>query len=378
MIIRSILDTDYYKLSMGSAIAQLYPRATAEYEFINRGNTKFPDGFAKELRHEVDSMSHLTLQKDEEQFLRNTYLNPTYIDMLRSYTFDPTQVITSQINSNLHVKIRGPWYQTDLWEVPLLSIISELYYQITKQPANSSWTQVLTAKLKRMSEAGCRVSDFGTRRRHSYAVQNTLVKTMKDYDCCIGTSNLDLAHQYGLTPIGTMAHEWIMAHACMFGYQRATTEMLKAWVSVYEGELGIALPDTFTLPVFLRSFGTLYAKLFDGIRQDSGDPKWFTDEVVEHYRKLGIDSRTKTVVYSDALTDLKAIEIQKYAENKVQPRFGIGTALSNDVGCVPLNIVIKMTKCNGIPAVKLSDSPGKETGLTKEVDYCKYSLGITD
>ncbi|MHA2279583.1 MAG: nicotinate phosphoribosyltransferase [Promethearchaeota archaeon] len=378
MIIQSILDTDQYKFSMQQAIAHHYPRVEVEYEFINRSNTSFPEGFGQRLRQEVDKMRQLFLTGEEESFLRERcyYLKPHYVDMVHGYRYNPEQVDIRQIGTQLFITIRGPWYLTVLWEVPLLAIVSELYYKMTDQTCDENYTERLRVKLQKMTEVGCLVSDFGSRRRFSLEVHDQVIRIMKGYNCCTGTSNTHLAQKYNLTPIGTMAHEWIMGHACMFGYRRATPEMLKAWIKVYEGELGIALPDTFTTKVFLPDFNTLYAKLFDGSRWDSGDWKWFTDLMVDHWKRLRIDPGTKTIVYSDALTDDRAIEIQQYAKNLVRPRFGIGTFLTNDVGSTPLNIVIKLTKCDGHDAVKLSDSPGKELGTSGAIAHCKYDLGL--
>ena len=380
-MIESILDTDLYKLSMGAAVAHHYPCVEVEYEFINRNKTPFPDGFGQELRKTVDALQELGLTGEEEKFLRERcyYLKPNYIDMFRGYRYDPKQVTIRQLGSELFVNVRGPWYLTIYYEVPLLAIISELYFKMMNQPpvrSGETWEARFQDKLRRMSDAGCMVSEFGTRRRHSYLVQDHVVRTGKGAKCFIGTSNVHLAHKHNISPHGTMAHEWDMAHAAMYGYRRATTEMLKAWVKVYGGELGTALPDTFTTPVFLRDFNTMYAKLFDGTRHDSGDWKWFTDLMVDHWKKLRIDPTTKAIIYSDNLTTDLAIEIQKYAEGKVLPRFGIGTHLTNDVGRTPLNIVVKLTKCDGRPTVKLSDSPGKELGPPEAVSHCKYSLQL--
>ena len=376
-MIHSILDTDTYKLSMMQAIAHHYPLVEVEYEFINRNKTPFPDGFGQELRKLVDAMRELHLTRDEEGFLKDRcyYLLPNFVDILRGYRYDPKQVFIRQVGGDLFVTVRGPWYLTVPWEVPLMSLISELYFKMTGcQPDN--WKDVAHAKFDRMSEAGCMVSDFGSRRRFSYAIHDGVVGVMKDFKCCAGTSNVHLAHKYNLTPIGTKAHEWFMAHACMFGYRRATAEALKAWVKVYGGELGVALPDTFRTEVFLRDFTTMYAKLYDGVRHDSGDWKWFTDLMINHWKSLRIDPTTKAIVYSDGLNDAKAIEIQGYAAGKVLPRFGIGTNLTNDVGHTPLNMVIKLTKCDGRPSVKLSDSPGKELGVPEAVAHCKYDLQL--
>jgi len=377
-MITSILNSDLYKFSMMQSIAHHYPHVEVEYEFINRNKTPFPAGFDRQLRIAVDAMQELFLTAEEEEFLRERcyYLKPNFIDMFRGYRYDPKQVTIRQADGELFVGVKGPWYLTCPWEVPLLAMISELYYKMMDQPTVSGWQEVAQNKLNRMSDAGCIVSDFGTRRRHSFRVHDYVVKTLARSICCAGTSNVHLAHKYNLTPIGTMAHEFIMGHACMYGYRRATAESLRAWVEVYGGELGIALPDTFTAPVFLRDFNVMYAKLFDGVRHDSGDWKWFTDLMIAHWKSLRIDPTTKTIVYSDGLTADQAIEIQEYAAGKVLPRFGIGTFLTNSVGREPLNIVIKLTKCDGYPSVKLSDSPGKVLGPPEAVSHCKYSLGL--
>jgi nicotinate phosphoribosyltransferase len=371
---------------MMQAIAHHYPRVEVEYAFINRSNTIFPAGFDQRLRKAVDAMRELSLTAEEESFLRERcyYFKPNYVDMLRGYRYDPKQVEIRQVGGELFVSIRGPWYLTVLWEVPLMAMISELYFEMMDQPPvlpaaegdGTTWQSRLNYKLRRMSDAGCIVSDFGSRRRHSFEVHDHVVKTLAGVKCCAGTSNVHLAHKYNLTPIGTMAHEFIMGHAAMYGYRRATAESLKAWVAVYEGELGIALPDTYTTPVFLRDFNTLYAKLFDGTRWDSGGWQWFTDLMIAHWKSLRIDPATKVIVYSDGLTDDVAIDIQKYAAGKVVPRYGIGTFLTNSVGREPLNMVIKLTKCAGHDTVKLSDSPGKVLGKPESVSHCKYALNL--
>lgn len=378
MIIRSILDTDLYKFTQQMAIAGQYPRVDVEYAFIDRGGTTFPDGFAVRLRHEVQMMSHLRLEPHEEEFLRSEcyYLKPNYVDMLRGYRFDPTQVEISQEGGKLSVLIRGPWYLTVLWEVPLMATISELYFDMTDQKADPQWEARAIEKFDRMSEAELVVSDFGSRRRFSFGVQDSLVNLLAMARCCAGTSNVYLAWKHGLKAIGTMAHEWGMAHAAMFGYRMATKMMLEAWVREYDGELGIALPDTFTADVFFREFNTLYAKLFDGVRWDSGEWQWFADAAIAHYQSLRIDPMTKAIVFSDSLNDETAIKIGQYCKGKILARFGIGTFLTNDVGCKPLHMVIKMTLCNGRPTVKLSDSSGKALGPAEEILHCKRDLGI--
>lgn len=385
-MINSILDTDTYKLTMQQAIAFQHPRVKAKYSFTNRGNTKFPPGFAEELRRLVNGMKTLGLTGNEEKFLRERcyYLKPTYIDLLRGYRYDPDEVNIRQVGHELFVDIEGLWYRTEPWEVPLLATISELYYKMTNQPPlvsssagyEQDWKQKATYKFRRMSEAGAVLSDFGTRRRASLEVQDFIVQQLCQTKCGAGTSNVHLAHKYDTTPIGTMAHEWPMAHAALYGYRMATRMMLKGWVREYEGDLGIALPDTFTTEVFLRDFGTQSAKLFDGLRHDSGDWQSFTKKAIAHYESLRIDPTTKIIVYSDALDIDKALEIHTAVKDQVRPRFGIGTHLTNDVGRTPLNIVIKLTSCQGVSVVKLSDTSGKAMGSAESLSHCKYELGL--
>lgn len=378
MIIESILDTDLYKLSQSSVVAALYSEVQAEYTFINRGGTKFPPGFAKVLREQVDAMQELNLSSDEYEFLRKEcyYLKPSYIDLLRGFRYDPEQVEITQSEYDLSVIIRGPWYLTIYYEVPLMSIISELYFKMMGcQPADN-WKDLARAKFARMSNAGCMVSDFGSRRRFSFMVHDGIVRIMKDFKCCAGTSNVYLAHKYDLTPIGTMAHEFIMGHAAMFGYRSATRMALEAWVWEYEGNLGIALPDTFTTDVFLRDFGTFFGKLFDGVRHDSGDWKEFTEKIIAHYKVLGIDPATKTIVYSDSLNAETILEIHEYVNGRIRDRYGVGTNISNDCGHTPLNMVIKMTSLDGVPTVKLSDGQGKAVGPSEAIAHCKTDLGL--
>jgi len=384
MIIQSMLDTDLYKLTMQMAIALFYDDVPVTYEFINRTGTTFPDGFDDLLRSEVNAMQSLALTNFELDFLRGAcpYLSPAYLDFLAGYRYNSDEVIISQKNGELSVVISGPWYRTVLWEVPLLAIISELYYRFQGVAPKSDYIQKMSDKLDKIQESGIMVSEFGTRRRFSRTVQDAFIsmsvlkRPVGNQGGIIGTSNVHLAHKYGLMPVGTMAHEWVMAHAAMFGYRMANKQMLDAWVDVYKGDLGIALPDTFTSDVFFRDFGMMPAKLFDGVRWDSGDWKEFTEKVIGHYNKLRIDPTTKSIIYSDALDIDKAIEIHDYCDGRIRDRYGIGTHLTNDVGHKPLNIVIKLSSCDGVPVVKLSDSPGKETGKMSARKLCVDTLNL--
>ena len=378
----SVLDNDLNKCTMQQALHTHYPRAEARYEFINRGKTPFPDNFSHLLQQKVDQMATLKLQPDELQFLKETcyFLTPVYLDFLTHYRFDPENVAIEQANGNLKLHISGPWYKTILWEVPLLATISELYFSITgeKTLSRKEARDRNVEKGRRLKDAGIDFAEFGTRRRFSAKNQELVIKDILSVEdnTMIGTSNVQLAKKFGIKPIGTHAHEWFMFHAAEHGYKRANMAAIDAWSSVFRGHLGIALTDTYTTDLFLKSFDSVEARLFDGVRQDSGDPFIFIDKLVAHYQKLRINPMTKTIVFSDELDSKVAISIKEYCRGKINASFGIGTNLTNDIGVQPLNIVIKLSQCRShgdtvwIPMVKLSDAKGKHTGDADELELC--------
>jgi nicotinate phosphoribosyltransferase len=281
--------------------------------------------------------------------------------------------------------IEGYWYRTILWEVPVMALVSELYYILTgrQRVADHKVTETAQEKILHYKKLGVRIADFGTRRRHSYAVHRLVVQALRKYggDTFTGTSNVDLAMQLGIRPIGTHAHEWFMFHAARYGFKMANALALENWVEVYRGDLGIALSDTYTTPVFFESFDKKFSKLFDGVRHDSGDPISFAIRTIDHYRSFNIDPLTKTIIFSDSLNPAKVDEIAGFCRGKVGMSFGIGTNFTNDVGLEPLNIVLKMTEAkpegqHWIPVVKLSDAPGKYTGDPEMIRLAKTVLGI--
>lgn len=385
MIIRDILDNDLYKFTTMNAIQKKFPLAVVKYSFIDRGYTNFPSGFAKALSVEVDRMATLQLTDEGERFLvrKCYYFDPVFIDLLKGFRFNPAEVSIRQEGGSLEVDIEGLWYRTVLWEVPLMAIISELYFRMTGQQADDFEPRVIE-KAKGFVNMNAEISEFGTRRRFSFDVQNRVVELLKQHmgRFMNGTSNVYLAMKHSLTPIGTHPHEWFMYHGTHFGYRMGTVAALDNWVEVYHGSLGIALTDTYTTTDFLRYFDVKFCKLFDGVRQDSGDPLWFTDQVVAHYKANRVDAATKTVVYSDALDLERVREIKQYVNGRLHDVYGIGTYLTNDVGVKPINMVIKLmeVKPHGhqffIPAIKLSDSAGKHTGDPNEIDLCIRMLKL--
>jgi len=381
-MIQSILDNDLYKFSMQQAVHMLYPRAQAHYEFINRGLTPFPDGFALKVKAQIEKMADLKLSFDQKAFLETAcyFLTPVYLDYLESYRYDPGEVTIQQDKDVLILKITGPWYRTILWEVPLMAIISETFFKMMHQKAapDQKRQKNYLEKARILRVNGVKFADFGTRRRFSANKHELLIQDLLSYKnhTLIGTSNVHFARKFNITPIGTLAHEWFMFHAVLHGYQMANPAAQDAWVKVFHGDLGIALTDTYTTNVFLSTFDTFDAKLFDGIRQDSGDPFLFTDKIIKHYERLHIDPSTKTVVFSDGLDAEKAVKIHQYCNGRIRDAYGIGTNLTNDVGVTPLNMVIKLTKCRASidkpwrNTVKLSDDKGKHTGDPKELKTC--------
>lgn len=385
MVITHFTDNDLYKYSVMLAIQKMYPWAYVRYEFINRGKTVFPKGFAEALRKEVIAMAKLKMTKAEKEFIirRCYFFDPAFVDFLEGYQYDPSEVHIKQGGGDLEIRIEGYWYRTVLWEVPLMAIISELYFKMRGvEPQEVKEKAVEKAFQLRLLEAD--FSDIGTRRRFSFDIQDKVISFLKMYSNKFfkGTSNMYLAMKHDTTPIGTMPHEWFMFHGAVYGYRAATVKALEAWADAYQGSLGITLTDTYTTDVFYELFGLKQAKLFDGVRWDSGDPLVFTDKTVEYYKSKRIDPHSKTIVYSDSLNLERVQEIKSYVNGRIHDTYGIGTFFSNDVGVKPLNMVIKLSEVKYDPrhkfqnAVKLSDVQGKHTGNLKEIELAKRTLGI--
>ncbi|MHC9035180.1 nicotinate phosphoribosyltransferase, partial [Cobetia marina] len=317
-MLHSILDNDFYKFTMQNAVVKLFPYARTRYAFINRGQHAFPPGFGEALRAAVDDMARLALSAEEKEFLEQQcpFLDPTYRDFLAGFRFDPAEITITQSGEELEVHIEGYWYRTILWEVPLMAMISELWYRLggDQRDSDKSVRDSTLTKIEHYKRLGVRVAEFGTRRRHSYAVHDQVVAALKEQGrgCFIGTSNVHMAQRHGTKPIGTHAHEWFMFHAARFGFKMANILALENWVKVYRGDLGIALSDTFTSRAFFRSFDKKFAKLFDGVRHDSGDPIEFAEATIRHYESLGIDPKTKTIIFSDGLDTDKVDRIVRY------------------------------------------------------------------
>lgn len=385
----SILDNDFYKFTMQFAASKLFPKAQARYQFINRGKHIFPEGFDKLLKDAINEMAGLKLTKAEKEFLRIKcpYIDPTYLDFLQGYRYDPEEVHITQEDGELSVTIAGYWYRTILWEVPIMSLICELFYEVNGTPRvpNDEVCRIVADKMDKYDKLNITIADFGTRRRHSYEVHDMVIRTLKNHPSktFIGTSNVHLAMKYETTPIGTHAHEWFMFHAAKYGYKMANLLGLEHWSDVYRGDLGIALSDTYTTEVFFKQFDKKLSKLFDGVRHDSGDPVTFAEMTITHYQKQGIDPTSKTIIFSDGLDYDKVENIVRFCEGKIGYSFGIGTDFTNDVGLPRMNIVLKMVEAkpedgDWTDVIKLSDESGKHTGSPAEIAIAKQILKIDD
>lgn len=387
--LKSILDNDFYKITMQNAVVKLFPSEKVKYSFINRGKHHFPKGFDEELRKSVNAMAEMKLTKEEKEYLRNTcpYLDLPYLDFLAGYQYDPSEVQIVQTENDLQVTVVGEWYRTILWEVPLLALISELHYVMNGIERDSDETVIRNTleKAEELDNLGVNFAEFGTRRRHSYKVHDLVVDalTQNKSSKFTGSSNVHFAMKYGVKPIGTHAHEWFMFHAAEYGFKMANALSLEHWVDVYRGDLGVALSDTYTTEVFFQQFDKKFAKLFDGVRHDSGDPIEFAEKTIAHYEQNGINPLFKYIIFSDGLNLEKVAEITHACRGKIGISFGIGTNLTNDVGVKPMNIVMKLIAAqsvNGdwIPTVKLSDEHGKYTGDPKMIELAKEFLRIKD
>ena len=389
-IIQSVLDTDLYKFTTSYAYSKLYPRAYGQFRFIDRGKTTYPQGFAEELKKEIQEMSKLALTKDEASFLSRElpYLPPTYIDFVRGFRFDPEEVKVEQdAEGHLSIIAEGLLYRVTLWETPILALVSELYYKILGAQPDMEYTErTIISKARKLAEHGITFSMFGMRRRFSAAIEDRVTELLKEHAAgyLFGTSNVYYAYKHGLRVSGTHPHEWIQFHGAMFGYKMANYMAMEDWINVYDGDLGTVLTDTYTTDVFMRNFSKKHAMLFTSLRHDSGDPLQFTEKVIARYRELRVDPTIKYIIFSDGLDPERAIEIANYCKGRIGASFGIGTNFSNDVGngVRPMNIVMKLWKCKMTekerwnPCVKLSDVDGKHTGEPKEIELAQRTLGL--
>ena len=385
MIIKSILDQDLYKFSTSFAYMKNFPDAEGTFEFIDRNRTLVSFDIIDKIRTEISNLSAVRLTKDEFEYCCGNirYIPQCYWEWLKGFQYDPGKVIVSRDESGiLQISVTDKLYKVTLWETMILCIVSEIM-NLGKVVELNEMTSRLMDKINLSNTTGLLFSEFGTRRRFSYDIQRDVIGVIKsNAKYCTGTSNVHFAMKYDMKPIGTHPHEWFMFHGAMFGYKMANYMALENWVNTYDGDLGIALTDTYTSDVFFKNFSKKHAKLFDGIRQDSGDEFEFIEKAISRYKEHGIDPITKTIIFSNGLDFPKAEKINNYCKGKVKAAFGIGTNLTNDCGHKAPNIVMKLTKCRmnskqpWYSCIKISDDLGKHMGPNQEVETCIYECNI--
>ncbi|PHQ78553.1 MAG: nicotinate phosphoribosyltransferase [Coxiella sp. (in: Bacteria)] len=377
-IITSLLDTDLYKLTMMQCVLHQFPGSMVEYRFKCR-NKALLAPHRDEISAEINALCKLYFSESELDYLSALpYIKTDFIEFLRLFHLNERFITLSTHGDDLEIVISGPWLHTILFEVPVLAIINEVYFRNTvPHPDYDEGRKRLQEKLTFLKNEPDNqdfiFSDFGTRRRFSKVWQFEIDRVLQEQvpQFLAGTSNLESAKILGLRPIGTMAHEFLQACQAL-GPRLADSQRyaLETWAREYRGRLGIALTDVINIKAFLNDFDLYYAKLFDGLRQDSGDPIQWGEKVIQHYIEQKIDPCTKTLVFSDGLTFEKAMELYHRFKDRSQPAFGIGTNLTNDLGYDPINIVIKMTRCNDQAVAKISDSPGKS--MCQDDSYVNY------
>lgn len=385
-IINSLLETDMYKFSMGQTIFHQFTSYKTTWTFKCRNkDVHFTDEMVEEIKEQVQAFCQLRFAEEELEYLDNiTWIKGTYVDFLRLWQPRYEEfTITTDAPCGLAIDAAGTWLNTTMYEIPVLAIVNEVYFRMAYDydVLLKQFKRRLDEKVRLLEEDTYRLSDFsefGLRRRLSAEAQEMAVKAIAEVELpadshFIGTSNVYLAKKFNLKPVGTMAHEWIMCtgqgnHKHNPAY--SNWYALDAWVKEYGILNGIALTDTITTDCFLRDFQLTYATLFSGVRHDSGDPYEWGDKMIAHYNSLGINPRTKTLLFSDSLDFERATALYDYFKDKAKVAFGIGTFISNDTDEEALNIVMKTTKCNGMDVAKISDVAGK--GMCKNPDYVDY------
>ncbi len=402
-IVQSLLDTDLYKVTMQQAIFHKHTDLTGEYHFKCRNkDIHFTDEMVQEINDQVNHLCTLTFQKEELEWLRSIrFIKPDYVEFLRLWQPLRDYVTVSKDNNGeLKVVVKGPIFSAMPFEIYLLEIINEVYFRMKYDydVLRKSTEERLNEKIQKFNNYcnyNCRIVDgklvkrdiytfkfaeFGARRRLSREWQDEVVRRLSTElvnKNCVGTSNMYLAKKYNLTPIGTFAHEFVQMYQGIDSISPAYTNYyaLKDWYDEYQGDLGTALTDTIGTDVFLLDFNQAMAKLFTGVRHDSGNPYEWGEKILSHYRKYGIDPKTKTLLFSDSLDFDRAQKLYDYFKDRTNVSFGIGTYLTNDTFVLPLNIVIKLQYVNGKPVAKLSDNPGKTMCYDDEyADYLKRAV----
>ena len=391
MIITSLLDTDLYKFTMMQVVLHQFPGAQVEYRFKCRNAGVNLAPHVPEIREEIRSLCSLHFQESELAYLRSLrFVKSDFVDFLGLFRLNVKYItVTPLANGEIDIVIVGPWLHTILFEIPVLAIVNEVYFRNTQRvPDFLEGRQRLDVKISQLRGEGLaelKIADYGTRRRFSRAWHEEVMRVL----CArlgtqhspgggngapgqlAGTSNVLFAMKLGLTPLGTMAHEYLQASQALGPRLRdSQTFAFESWAREYRGDLGIALSDVYGMSAFLRDYDLYFCKLFDGARHDSGDPFEWGERMLDHYIRNRVDPHTKTLIFSDGLTVPRTIALYQQFRGRCQLAFGIGTNLTNDLGYEALQIVIKMVRCNGQPVAKLSDTPSKN--MCEDEKYLAY------
>jgi nicotinate phosphoribosyltransferase len=372
-VLTSLLETDLYKFTMWQAMLHRHPQTHAEYVFICRNADDYPlTHLIAEIEEHLDHLCTLRFTDDELGYLSSLrFIKGDFVDFLRLFQFQRRFIQAAADGPHLRITASGPQVHVMDFEIHVLAIVNELYFRrFDAEAALRTGRERLTAKIDLLRSVdvaperahALEIFDFGVRRRYSGAWQREVVTTLRDEvpEFFKGTSNVLLARDLGIVPIGTMAHEYLQTFQALGvrlrDFQRAA---LESWVQEYRGDLGIALTDVVGMDAFLADFDLYFAKLFDGLRHDSGDPMQWAEKAIAHYQKLRIDPHTKRLVFSDSLDIPKVLALYDALADRAMTGFGIGTNFTNDVGHEPIQIVMKLVRANGQSVAKLADTPGK-------------------
>lgn len=378
-IIRSLLDTDLYKFTMHQVMFHKHTNLNGTYVFKCRNkDIKFTYAMLDEINAQIDHLCTLSYTNEELDYLSSIrFIKPDYVEFLRLYK-PLRRYVEASLNElgELSIRINGPLFNIMHFEIYLLEIVNEVYFRM-KYDYQKLWDSALikaSYKIEKFlhRDYDFNFAEFGCRRRLSREWQEYVLRQMIQTGRCVGTSNVYLAMKYNLKPVGTYAHEYVQMFQGIEDIPVAMSNKvaLKEWFEEYNGDLGTALTDTLTTDCFLKDFDLMQATLYSGVRHDSGDPYAWGEKIIAHYEKLGIDPKTKTLLFSDSLNFDKAQEIYKYFNGRVKVSFGIGTFITNDTCEDPLNIVIKLQYVNDRPVAKLSDNP--EKAMCQDTEYLEY------
>lgn len=399
-IINHFTDNDLYTFTCMYYILQKYPRAETEYCFFDRNRTCYPKGFDRLLQEQMDHLSEVKITDEEREYMTRSFpfLPYWFINVfLRGYRFNPSELTISQDEEgHLDIRVKGKWWSTIMWEMPILSTISELMHSLNgdaeKYDAKTEYEKSLK-KGHQIWTSGLTLGDMGTRRRFSFDHQERVIDAViqsysevkaKTNGICgkfTGTSNVYFAMKKGIPCLGTMSHQCISFEEIVSGVLECNYNVMNKWSEVYDGNVGIYLYDCFGDKVFFNNLSKRMAMTFCGLRIDSGVEEEQVDLIVEKYKQLGIDPMTKQAVFSNGLDIDRAIEIHQYCKGKIIDSYGMGTFLTCDVtGCSPMNIVVKLI-CGRItesrewhPCVKLSCDKGKTLGDSQKCSYLQSIL----